>query len=214
MKYILFDLDGTLTDPFLGISESVAYSLDYLGIKVKSLDDLKVFIGPPLDISFHQYYGMDKEQCAIAIEKYREYFSTKGIFENEVYPGMTSFLQSLIDEGKMLYICTSKPTVYAKQIVEHFNLNTYFQGVYGSELDGTRKNKKDVIAYCLKNEGLNAKECIMVGDRQHDVIGAHENNMSCIGVLYGYGDLNEFIQCHCDYIVNNIHELKGVIDEI
>lgn len=214
MKYILFDLDGTLTDPFLGICESVAYSLNSFGIKVDSLDDLKTFIGPPLDVSFHQYYGMDEQQCIQAIEKYREYFSQKGIFENEVYPGMTDFLQSLIDEGKILYVCTSKPTIYAQQIIEHFGLSSYFHDVYGSELDGTRKNKKDVIAYCLECENLDVNDCIMVGDRQHDVIGAHENDMKCIGVLYGYGDFNEFMQCDCDYIVNNINELKGVLDEI
>ena len=175
---------------------------------------MKTFIGPPLDVSFHQYYGMDEQQCIQAIEKYREYFSQKGIFENEVYPGMTDFLQSLIDEGKILYVCTSKPTIYAQQIIEHFGLSSYFHDVYGSELDGTRKNKKDVIAYCLECENLDVNDCIMVGDRQHDVIGAHENDMKCIGVLYGYGDFNEFMQCDCDYIVNNINELKGVLDEI
>lgn len=211
MKYILFDLDGTLTDPFLGITKSVAYSLDSFGIQVKSLDELKVFIGPPLDVSYQEYYDMSESQSLEAVEKYREYFSEKGLFENEVYVGMETFLQSLVEEGKQLYVCTSKPYVFAKKILDHFDLTKYFQGIYGSELDGTRKNKGDVIAYCLKQENLLVKECIMVGDRKHDVIGAHENNIPCIGVLYGYGSLEELNDCQCDFIVHDLKELKNMM---
>lgn len=214
MKYILFDLDGTLTDPFLGITKSVAYSLSSFGIEVKNLDELKAFIGPPLDISFQKYYGMSKSESLKAVEKYREYFSDKGLFENEVYVGMESFLQSLVDEGKQLYVCTSKPHIFAKKIMDHFHLTQYFQEIYGSELDGTRKNKGDVIAYCLKQENISAQESIMIGDRSHDVIGAHENHIPCIGVLYGYGCIEEFNECQCDFIVHNLNELKSIIDKI
>lgn len=214
MKYLLFDLDGTLTDPFEGITKSVAYSLKSFGIEVDSLESLKKFIGPPLDVSFHHYYGMDESQSQKAVEKYREYFKDKGIFENAVYDGMTSFLQGLKDDGYQLYVCTSKPKVFAKQIIEHYHLASYFEGIYGSELDGTRKNKKDVIAYCIKQQKLNYQECIMIGDREHDVIGAHENNMPCIGVLYGYGDLPEFKACHCDYIVKDLKALRKQIDDL
>lgn len=208
MKYILFDLDGTVTDPFLGITKSVAYSLNSFGIEVESLDELKKFIGPPLVDSFQEYYGMTYQQSVLAVEKYREYFSATGLYENKVYIGLEKMLQRLLDEGKILYICTSKPQVFAKQILKHFQLEKYFQGVYGSELDGTRNAKKDVISYCLEQENLDSHDCIMVGDRKHDVIGAHENNMPCIGVLYGYGDLEELNDCYCDKIVNDFYELE------
>lgn len=208
MKYILFDLDGTITDPFLGITKSVAYSLNSFGIEVENLAELKKFIGPPLVDSFQEYYGMTYQQSLLAVEKYREYFRVTGLYENRVYTGLENMLQRLLDEGKILYICTSKPHVFAKQILKHFQLEKYFQGVYGSELDGTRNAKKDVISYCLKQENIDNQNCIMVGDRKHDVIGAHENNIPCIGVLYGYGDLEEFENCHCDKIVNDFCELE------
>ena len=214
MKYILFDLDGTLTDPFLGITKSVAYSLKSFGIEVDSLESLKKFIGPPLDVSFHEYYGMDEQQCQKAVEKYREYFKEKGIFENAVYDGMIPFLEGLIHDGYQLYVCTSKPTVFAKQIIEHYHLDPYFKGIYGSELDGTRKNKRDVISYCIECEQLDYSDCIMIGDRKHDVIGAHENDIPCIGVLYGYGDMEEFKSCNCDYVVKDLIELRIKIDEL
>lgn len=212
MKNILFDLDGTITDPFLGITKSVAYSLKSYGIEVNSLDELKVFIGPPLDVSFQEYYHMSEKQSLEAVEKYREYFSDKGLYENKVYEGMEDFLKALIDDGMNLYVCTSKPYVFAKKILEHFHLDHYFKGIYGAKLDGTRKNKGDVIAYCLKQEELDPKCCIMVGDRQHDIIGAHENQIPCIGVLYGYGSQDEFERYQCDYIVQDLNELKDVIE--
>ena len=124
MKYLLFDLDGTLTDPFEGITKSVAYSLKSFGIEVDSLESLKKFIGPPLDVSFHQYYGMDESQSQKAVEKYREYYKDKGIFENAVYENMIPFLQELKDDGYQLYVCTSKPNVFAKQIIEHYHLES------------------------------------------------------------------------------------------
>lgn len=214
MKNVLFDLDGTITDPFLGITKSVAYSLQSFDIDVKSLDDLKAFIGPPLDVSFREYYHMSEEDSWKAVDKYREYFSEKGLFENEVYAGMEDFLQSLIDQGKKLYICTSKPLVFAKKILHHFHLEHYFSGIYGAEMDGTRKNKADVIAYCLTQEQLNKQDCIMVGDRQHDIIGAHQNQIPCIGVLYGYGNQDEFENFQCDYIVEDLKSLKDILDNV
>lgn len=211
IKYILFDLDGTITDPFLGITRSVAYSLESFGIKVNGLEELKVFIGPPLRESYMNFYGMNEQQSEHAVNKYREYFSDKGIFENEVYLGIEDLLEELVDQGKKLYICTSKPVVFAKKILKHFDLEKYFTGVYGSELDGTRSAKKDVISYCLENENINKDSCIMVGDRKHDIIGANENNLPCIGVLYGYGSKDELEELYCDKIVSNIEELKNVL---
>lgn len=214
MKNILFDLDGTITDPFLGITKAVAYSLNSFDIRINGLDELTVFIGPPLDESFQKYYGMNEEKSWQAVEKYREYYSQIGLFENEVYEGMEDFLKSLIDSGKDLYICTSKPYIFAKKIIEHFGLTKYFKGIYGAELDGTRKNKKDVIAYCLQQERLNVDDCLMVGDRKHDVIGAHLNRIQCVGVLYGCGSKEEFENNDCEYIAKNLKELKEVIENV
>lgn len=213
MKNILFDLDGTVTDPFLGITKSVAYSLKSFGIEVKKLEDLIVFIGPPLDVSFQEYYDMDEEKSLKAVDKYREYFSEYGLYENEVYAGMEEFLQSLIDRGKELYICTSKPHIFAKKIIEHFHLDKYFKEIYGSELDGTRKNKGDVIAYCIENEQLEVSDCVMVGDRKHDIIGAHQNHIPCVGVLYGYGDQVEFDESNCDDVASSLQELYCILCE-
>ena len=213
MKYILFDLDGTLTDPFVGITKAVAYGLKSQGIEPPELEKLKPFIGPPLDDSYTKYYGMDYETCWKAIDKFREYFNQKGKFENKVYEGIEECLQTLIDKGYILYVCTSKPIIFAKQIIEHFRLSKYFKGIYGSELDGTRKAKADVISYCLHQENIDYKECIMVGDRMHDIIGAHENHIPCIGVLYGYGDKEEFERYQCDYIVDNIKTLGEFFSE-
>lgn len=213
MKRILFDLDGTLTDPFLGITRSVAYSLKSFGIEVDDLETLKPFIGPPLDVSFREYYHMDEAQSWKAVEKYREYFSKKGLFENKVYEGMESFLQSLLNMDMKLYVCTSKPEVFAKEILDHFSLTPYFTGIYGATLDGSLKNKGDVIAHCIKQEQLNIQDCMMVGDRQHDIVGAHQNQIPCIGVLYGYGSLEEFQEYHCDYIAKDLIELKKIIEE-
>lgn len=213
MKRILFDLDGTLTDPFLGITRSVAYSLKSFGIEVDDLETLKPFIGPPLDVSFREYYHMDEAQSWKAVEKYREYFSKKGLFENKVYEGMEDFLQSLLNMDMKLYVCTSKPEVFAKEILDHFSLTPYFASIYGATLDGSLKNKGDVIAHCIKQEQLNIQDCMMVGDRQHDIVGAHQNQIPCIGVLYGYGSLEEFQEYHCDYIAKDLIELKKIIEE-
>lgn len=213
MKRILFDLDGTLTDPFLGITRSVAYSLKSFGIEVDDLETLKPFIGPPLDVSFREYYHMDEAQSWKAVEKYREYFSKKGLFENKVYEGMEDFLQSLLNMDMKLYVCTSKPEVFAKEILDHFSLTPYFTGIYGATLDGSLKNKGDVIAHCIKQEQLNIQDCMMVGDRQHDIVGAHQNQIPCVGVLYGYGSLEEFQEYHCDYIAKDLIELKKIIEE-
>lgn len=214
MKNILFDLDGTLTNPFLGITKSVQYSLRSFNIDVNDLNELKVFIGPPLVDSFQEYYHMNEKQSLEAVNKYREYFQDKGLYENEVYDGIEKLLQELIQQGYHLYVCTSKPVVFARKILEHFHLDSYFKGIYGSELDGTRNAKKDVIAYCLQQEGLDACDCIMVGDRKHDIIGAHDNQMKCIGVLYGFGGKEEFNEYHCDYIVSCIDELKHIIEQV
>lgn len=209
-KHILFDLDGTLTDPMMGITKSVRYALNYYGIEVKDLNDLLPFIGPPLRDSFKEYYGFDEAKANEAVEKYREYYKTDGIFDNKVYQGMVECLQTLKDNGKKLYIATSKPEFFAKQIIEHFSLSKYFEYVGGSEFN-SREKKAEVIEYVLKTNQIDNDDVIMVGDRKHDIIGAHENKIPCVGVLYGYGTEDELKQYQADYLVSTVEELTELL---
>ena len=188
---ILFDLDGTLTDPGEGITKSVAYALASFGITVQDRRTLYPFIGPPLVESFMGFYGFTAEQAKQAVEKYREYFSQQGIFENTPYPGIHQALAQLKGQGKRLLLATSKPTVFARQILERFDLLPYFDFVGGSDLEGKRGQKEQVIAYTMEQAGVQRAGAWMVGDRKHDVLGARENGLPCAGVLYGYGSREE-----------------------
>jgi len=211
-QHILFDLDGTLTDPKIGITKSVQHALFSFGIHVENLDELTCFIGPPLGESFMRYYGFDKEKAAEAVKKYREYFSVTGIYENAIYPGVPALLESLKKQGKELILATSKPTVFAKKILEHFDIAHYFRFAAGSELDGTRVKKAEVIAYALENCGISdTAACVMVGDREHDIIGAREVGMQSVGVLYGYGDREELQKAGANRIVATVAELATVL---
>lgn len=209
-KHILFDLDGTLTDPMMGITKSVRYALNYYGIEVNDLNDLLPFIGPPLRDSFKEYYGFDEAKANEAVEKYREYYKTDGIFDNKVYQGMVECLQTLKDNGKKLYVATSKPEFFAKQIIEYFSLSKYFEYVVGSEFN-SREKKAEVIEYVLKTNQIDNDDVIMVGDRKHDIIGAHENKIPCVGVLYGYGTEDELKQYQADYLVSTVEELTELL---
>lgn len=208
-QYILFDLDGTLTDPKEGITKSVAYALNFYGITVDNLDSLCKFIGPPLKESFMKFYGFEDEKAEEAVEKYREYFRPHGVYENKVYDGVDKLLESLAECGKTLILATSKPTVFARTILEHFDLMKYFDVVCGSELDGTRVKKGDVILYALEQAGVVDKsQAVMIGDREHDIIGAKQNGLASIGVLYGYGCVEEFQEYGADAIVATVAELR------
>lgn len=207
----LFDLDGTLTDPKEGITKSVAYALGKFDIGVKHLDDLKVFIGPPLQDSFMKYYSMDEEQAQQAIQYYREYFSTTGIFENKVYPGIAQMLQQLKAQNKKVLVATSKPEGFARQIMEHFQLADDVDDVCGATMDGSRSKKGDVIAYALNKHHVHEMDAIMVGDREHDILGAKENHLPCIAVLYGYGSREEFEKAGADVIVESVSELTNYL---
>lgn len=211
-QVLLFDLDGTLTDPELGITNSVAYALDFYGIHVEDRKTLHPFIGPPLRDSFERYYGFSKEKAEEAIWKYREYFSTKGLLENEVYDGIIPMLKMLKEAGKTLIVATSKPTVYSRQILEHFGLAEYFDDVQGSCLDGTRDAKAEVIAYALEqNHVTDLDAAVMIGDRCYDIEGAKKCGLESIGVLYGYGDRQEMEAAGAGHIVNNVAELKELL---
>lgn len=211
-QYILFDLDGTLTDPKLGITKSVAYALKSYGIQVDDLDSLLKFIGPPLQESFVKYYGFSEEQGAEAVEKYREYFKPYGIYENKVYDGVENMLTELVKCGKKVILATSKPTVFANVILEYFHLDKYFTCAVGSELDGSRVKKGEVITEALRQAGVTDKSlAVMIGDREHDILGAKENGIDSIGVLYGYGDRAEHEAAGAGMIVESVEQLLQLL---
>lgn len=210
-QYLLLDLDGTITDPMIGITRSVEYALSYFNIEVNRLEELCPFIGPPLIDSFKEFYNFTDEQAQIALKKYREYFSAKGIFENIVYNGIEEFFQIQISQGRKLMLATSKPEPFAKRILEHFKLDHYFSFVGGATLDGTRSTKTDVIRYVLEtNHITDLSVTIMIGDRKHDIEGAKNNGIDSIGILYGYGDKAELENAGADYIIEDINELTKV----
>jgi phosphoglycolate phosphatase len=195
-EIILFDLDGTLTDSRPGIIKSAQYALAKMGITVTDPEELKPFIGPPLHDSFRHLYGLNEEQVRQAIVYYRERFAPIGIYENDVYPGIPELLAKLTGRGKRLFIATSKAEVFAQQVAEHFQIQQYFEAVVGSNLDGTRTAKADVIGYLIASYGLDRvrERIVMIGDRKHDLIGAHANRIAAIGVTYGYGTVEELKQ--------------------
>ncbi len=212
LQYCFFDLDGTITDPKIGITSSVAYALEKYGITVEDRDQLTTFIGPPLHESFCKYFGFSHMAAYDAVDKYREYYKTKGIFENYLYDGMGDLLQSLQAAGIQIIMATSKPEVFARQIAEYFHIDSYFTCITGSELDGTRVAKDEVIACAMERiSKKDAANAIMIGDRMHDIIGAKKNGMPSIGVLYGYGDRTEFEEAGADYIVGSVKELKQLL---
>ena len=205
---VLFDLDGTLTDSKIGITKSVQYALAKIGIREDNLDNLESFIGPPLSESFQKNYGFDSNQASHAVDLYREYFSTSGIYENEVYPGIPNLLADLKGKRKQLIVATSKPTVFANQILDTFNLCQYFTAIVGSHLDGTRTSKTEIIAHALSALGEpKENSAVMVGDRKHDVIGAQGNAIDSIAVTYGYGSLLELQQANPTYLAHAVEDI-------
>lgn len=214
MKYnvILFDLDGTLTDPKIGITKSVQYALVKFGIEEPDLDKLIPFIGPPLVESFQEFYSLNQEQAQAAVRYYREYFAETGMYENAVYPGIKELLGELKSAGKELIVATSKPTVFSEQIIEHFGLTQFFKAIVGSNLDGSRIHKDEVIAFALKDlTGTIYDSVIMVGDRKHDIIGAQKNGIASIGVTYGYGTQEELTQAKPVYLAATVEELGELL---
>ena len=209
---ILFDLDGTLTDPRIGITNSVAYALKRFGIPVENPHEtLAPFIGPPLTESFQTHYGLTPEQARLAVGYYREYFVPAGMFENDVYPGIPEALERLQQAGRTLCVATSKPEVYARRILEHFSLNTYFEAVCGATLDESRVRKADVIAYALNTLNTNADQAVMVGDRLHDAEGAHACGVPVIGVTYGYGSREELTTAGADALADRVPDVVHIL---
>ena len=225
--YVLFDLDGTLTDPKEGITKCVQYALADFGIMEPDLDALTCFIGPPLLQSFREYYGFDEEKAKSAVAKYRERFSTIGLFENSVFDGVHEMLEKLKENGKVICLATSKPEVYAKKIIEKYGVHQYFDIIVGSELDGRRTNKREVIEEVLRQASVKAesdavsinakpmenirKKAIMVGDRHHDIDGAKACRMESIGVRFGYAEPGELEEAGATYIVDTVKELEKLL---
>ena len=188
---ILFDLDGTLTDSGLGITKAVQYALGQMGYEVPPRESLFTFIGPPLHRSFQRQYGMDEATAVEAVRQFRVYYNQMGgILENEVYAGVRELLRDLKQAGKRLMIATSKPQAAAELVMHHFGLDEYVPEIIGGTAD-TRNTKGKVIAYALKEFGVDPKTAVMVGDREHDIQGAAENGIPAIGITWGYGDRAE-----------------------
>lgn len=207
---ILFDLDGTLTNPALGITDSLAYALEKFNIEVTDKKELYRFIGPPLQDSFENFYHFSKEDSLKAVDFYRDYFRHKGLYENEVYQGIPDLLERLKAQGKKLLVATSKPEGFARQILKHFKLFDYFDLVAGASMDGSRRLKGDVIAHALTSAQIaDPSSAIMIGDRKHDIIGAKENGLDAIGILYGFGNREELKKAGATYIATNVEELQG-----
>ena len=210
---ILFDLDGTLTDPAEGILNSIRHSLTYYPeITVPETAILEKFIGPPLWESYVKYCGMDKTTAEEAVEHYREYFRPTGIFENKLYEGIPELLAALKEKGVNIRLATSKPQVFAERILEHFGISEYFTSVQGSKLDGSIVNKEDIIRLIItENEGITASNTVMVGDTAFDIIGAKKNGIPAIGVAYGYGSKAELAAAEANMITKSVEELTVLL---
>ncbi|ADK13507.1 HAD-IA family hydrolase [Clostridium ljungdahlii] len=212
-KYILFDLDGTITESKEGITKSVQYALKKFGIIVESLDLLEKFIGPPLKYSFSEYFGFDENKSLEAVQYYREYFEKKGIMENKVYDHIEDLLKQLKELKLKLIIATSKPTKFSNIILNNFNLTPYFDAIVGSNMNGTRCTKGEVIKHVLEKYRINSDEAVMIGDRKYDMIGARQNNMDSIGVTYGYGSLEELKNENPTYIADSVMDILNKVTQ-
>jgi phosphoglycolate phosphatase len=212
LEHVIFDLDGTLTDPRTGITRSWAYMLERLGRTAPPLDSLERFIGPPTREVASELLGTDDPadlERAVAI--YRERFSSLGLYENLVYDGIADALARLSQQGYALWVCTSKPHVYARRILEHFDLLARFRGVYGPELDGTRADKVDLLAYLLPRESIDPARAVMIGDRMHDIRAARQCGLRSLGVTYGFGSIEELTAAGADALCTSVAELPSAI---
>lgn len=210
IKYILFDLDGTLTNPKEGITKCVQHALRHFGIE-RECDELTSFIGPPLKEQFMKYASLSEEDAVEAVRVYRERFAPIGLFENEIYPGIIDMLKELKSRGKIIALATSKPTVFAEKITEKYGILPYLDYLSGSELDGTNVEKSAVIKIAMENIGAAPDETVIVGDRMHDAEGAKENGIRCIGVSYGFAEEGELEAAGIKLIADNPEMLTQIL---
>ena len=209
IKNILIDLDGTLTDPKVGITTSARYGLEKIGHPISDEINIDWIIGPPLKASLAKILNVEADHVLAeqALMGYRERFAVKGLYENHVFEGVAETLAELKRRGYRLFVATAKPTVYAKQILEHFDLAQYFTDIHGSELNGDRTNKAELIQYILAQQQLQADQCLMVGDREHDIFGARQNGIDTIAVNYGYGSQEELALAQPKYQIDRFNQL-------
>ena len=206
---VFFDLDGTLSDPKIGITASIQYALAKFDIPVPSQDELTWCIGPPLHASFKALLGTTDADRAVDL--YRERFGDVGLYENTLYPGIADVLTAVAAGGRRLFVATSKPHVFADRIIDHFGLRSHFGRVFGSELDGTRVHKTDLLRYALEETSTDPARAIMIGDRKHDIIGAANNGIATIGVLYGYGSRAELVDAGAGHLCAAPGEIPDLI---
>lgn len=212
VKTVLFDLDGTLTDSGLGITKAVTYALGQMGYEVPPRESLFKFIGPPLHRSFQDFYGMDEETSVEAVRQFRVYYNEMGgILENLVYDGVVQMLERLNREGCRLVLATSKPEAAAIRVMGHFGLDRFVPEIVGGKDDASRNTKGKVIAYALEHFGIDPQTAVMVGDREHDVHGAGENNLPCIGITWGYGSREELEDAGAAAVLDTPAELADYI---
>ena len=211
-RAICFDLDGTLTDPKLGITRAIRHALAALDQPVADDDDLTWCIGPPLLSNFETLLG-ERQQAAAALAQYRERFSAIGLYENAVYPGIREALASLTSAGHRLFVATGQPWVYAERIIEHFALASHFDAVFGAELDGTRSDKTNLLGWVLDRASLDAATTTMIGDRSHDIVGGRSNRMATVGVLYGYGTTEELTNADADRLCETPADLLQTLND-
>lgn len=214
MAFIFFDLDGTLTDSQEGIFNSIIYSLKKMNRDIPSRATLRKMIGPPLINGFADILQIPDDELETAVDFYREYFSDKGLFENRVYDGIPDLLKQLQKEKHILAIATSKPEIFAREIINHFQLNQYFSNIVGATLDGSLAKKDEILAQAIINVQANPKKAVMIGDRKHDIIGAKKNHISSIGVEWGFGSFKELSQSGADEIVKQPNEIWKYIQSI
>lgn len=203
---ILLDLDGTITNPYIGITNGVMYAYEHLGLEVPERESLRSFIGPPLIVEFTRR-GLPQEQAREAVRLYREYYGETGLFENELIPGTVEFLRELKQRGKRVCLATSKPEQFSVRILERFGIAQYFDFIGAAAMDGSRDSKLAVIQYVLGSTGASPQECLMVGDRMHDIIGAHDAGMKCAAVLVGFGSREEFAEYKADYVAETLDDV-------
>ena len=212
---LLFDLDGTLTDPFEGITKCIQFAFKTLDRPIPASETLRWCIGPPLKQSFKKLLSTDDERLSEkALALYRERFGTKGLYENKPYKGISDLLAMLVAQQNTLFVATAKPTIYAEKIIANFGLSPYFKQVFGSELDGTRTDKSELISHILQKESIPASQAVMIGDRKHDIQGAKTNGLQCIGVLWGYGDRKELEMAGADRLITTPLDLIPALKQI
>ena len=212
---VLFDLDGTLTDPFLGISRCLQYALETLGYPVPEPNELRIYIGPPLQVTFPKLLASDDAALAAeALRLYRVRYSEIGKFENAIIPGVAEAVSALAASGYFLAVATSKLESYSREIVAHFGLASYFGEIHGSQLDGSRADKGELIRHIVVTEGIDPARSVMIGDRLHDVVGAAKNGMKAIGVLWGFGDRAELETAGAAAVAEAPAELPELVEQV